>query len=158
MLRVIGFRSFFSLMVMTIFSRSSGVIWRSRPRLLLLTESCRRICGCEMSSGAEVEEEVWSLSNSSASSSASDSTLPERLGTSYRPSELLNAMEMAGVVELASDTGSQQKVSLFHNLQLKFSNLRPSSSDPEHREKTELLLVTAQMMFEKHKLTHLSTC
>lgn len=43
---------------------------------------------------------------------------------------------MAGVVELASETGSQQKVSRFHNRQLKFSNLRPSSRDPEHREKT----------------------
>jgi hypothetical protein len=45
-------------------------------------------------------------------------------------------MEMAGVVELASETGSQQKVSLFHNRQLKFSNLRPSSNEPAHLEKT----------------------
>src|SRR5271167_3462657 len=33
-------RSFFSLIVRTIFSRSSGVIWRSRPRLLIVLESC----------------------------------------------------------------------------------------------------------------------
>jgi hypothetical protein len=31
----------FFLMVMTIFSRSSGVMCRSRPRLRLCTESCR---------------------------------------------------------------------------------------------------------------------
>ena len=41
LLRESGERSFFSLMVMTIFSRSSGVMWRSRPRLRLWTESCR---------------------------------------------------------------------------------------------------------------------
>lgn len=91
-----------------------------------------------MSRGWDVDEEVLSLSNSSASSSANESRLPERLGTSveYRPSEFLDAMEMTGVVEFASDTGSQQKVSLFHNRQLRFSSLRPSSKDPEHLEKT----------------------
>jgi hypothetical protein len=55
----------------------------------------------------------------------------------YRPSELLWEMEMAGVVALASETGSQQNVSLFHSLQLRFSSLRPSSNDPAHLEKTE---------------------
>lgn len=87
--------------------------------------------------GPDVGEEL-SVSNSTASSS-NESRLPERLGTSeleYRPSGLLAAMEIAGVVELASDTGSQQKVSLFHSLQLRFSNLRPSSKDPAHLEKT----------------------
>jgi hypothetical protein len=99
-----------------------------------------------MSRSAEAEEEVLSLSNSSASSSTSESRLPERLGTSveYRPSEFLDAMEMAGVVALAPETGSQQKVSLFHSLQLRFSNLSPSSSEPEHLEKTEVQLVSAQ--------------
>ena len=85
-----------------------------------------------------MEAEVWSLSNSIASSSTSESRLPDRLGTSaaYPPSELLAEMEMAGVVELASETGSQQKVSLFHSRQLRFSNLRPSSSEPAHLENT----------------------
>jgi hypothetical protein len=89
-----------------------------------------------------VEAEVWSLSNSIASSSTSESRLPDRLGTSaaYPPSELLAEMEMAGVVELASETGSQQKVSLFHNRQLRFSNLRPSSSEPAHLENTVHML------------------
>ena len=93
-----------------------------------------------------MEAEVWSDSNSRASSSGSESRLPERLGTSiveYRPSELLDAIEIAGVVALASEIGSQQKVSLFHNLQLRFSNLRPSSRDPAHREKTTSLLAFA---------------
>ena len=90
-----------------------------------------------ISTGA-VEAEVLSVSNSRASSSASESRLPDRLGTSveYRPSELLAEMEMAGVVELASETGSQQNVSLFHSRQLKFSNLRPSSNEPAHLENT----------------------
>jgi hypothetical protein len=97
-----------------------------------------------MSTGAEVEVEVESVSNSRASSSASDSRLPERLGTSvveYRPSGLLVAMEIAGVVALASEIGSQQKVSLFHSLQLKFSNRRPSSNDAAHLENTTPVLV-----------------
>lgn len=141
MLGASGSRSFFSLIVMTIFSRSSGVICRSRPRLRLFTESCLWISGWAMSRGADVEEEL-SVSNSKASSS-NESRLPERLGTSvleYRPSELLDEMEIAGVVALASDTGSQQKVSLFHNLQLKFSSLRPSSNEPAHLEKTVHML------------------
>jgi hypothetical protein len=54
----------------------------------------------------------------------------------YRPSEFLEDMEIAGVVALASDMGSQQNVSLFHNLQLKFSNRRPSSNEPAHLENT----------------------
>jgi hypothetical protein len=41
LLRESGSRSFFSLIVMTIFSRSSGVMCRSRPRLRLWIESCR---------------------------------------------------------------------------------------------------------------------
>jgi hypothetical protein len=40
---------------------------------------------------------------------------------------------MAGVVAFASP-GAQQKVSLFHNLQLRFSKRRPSSIEPEHLE------------------------
>lgn len=118
------------------------MICRSWPRLRLFTESCLCLSGWEMSRGADVEEEL-SVSNSRASSS-NESRLPDRLGTSvqeYRPSELLEEIEIAGVVALASDTGSQQKVSLFHNLQLRFSNLRPSSNEPAHLEKTTLELV-----------------
>jgi hypothetical protein len=102
---------------------------------------------------------VLSESNSRASSSTSESRLPDRLGGSaeYRPSELLAEMEIAGVVALASEAGSQQKVSLFHNRQLKFSNLRPSSIDEAHREKTAnmLLFVCGPNSNED---THPSTC
>jgi hypothetical protein len=64
--------SFCSTMETTIFSKSPEVICRSRPRLRLLAhESCRRILGRIISTG--VESEV----NSTASSSASESTLPD---------------------------------------------------------------------------------
>jgi len=155
LLRESGSRSFFSLIVITIFSRSSGVMCRSRPRLRLCTESCRWIWGRVISTGAEVEVEVLSVSNSRASSSASESRLPDRLGTSaeYRPSELLAEMEMAGVVELASEIGSQQKVSLFHNRQLKFSSLRPSSNEPAHLENTANV-----SLFVRHGFQRTLTC
>lgn len=87
---------------------------------------------------SRAEEEEWSESKSIASSSTNESRLVERPGISveYRPSELLHEMEIAGVVELASETGSQQNVSRFQSLQLKFSSLRPSSKDPAHLENT----------------------
>lgn len=127
-----GSRSFFSLIVITIFSKSSGVICRSLPRLLLQAESCRCTLGLVMLRGADVEA-LSSLSDSMASSSARESRLPDSSGTSevYRPSELLCEIDIAGVVALASP-GAQQNVSLFHNLQLKFSSRRPSSIDPAH--------------------------
>lgn len=96
-----------------------------------------------MSKGAAPEARVES-SNSRASSSGSESRLPDRLGTSfdeYRPSGLLDAMEVAGVVAFASEMGSQQKVSLFHSLQLRFSNRRPCSKDAAHLENTTRVLV-----------------
>lgn len=102
---------------------------------------------------------MLSVSNSRASLSASESRLVDRLGGSaeYRPSKLLAEMEMPGVVLLASETGSQQKVSLFHNRQLKFSNLRPSSNDEAHREKTiDVLVLPNQVHFKER--AHPSTC
>lgn len=114
-----------------------------------------------MSRGAEVEEEVLSDSKSRASSSTSESRLPESSGTSddeYRPSEFLEDIEIAGVVALASETGSQQNVSLFHNLQLRFSNLRPSSNDPAHLEKTAMKLVLGKSRRNSVIRTHQSTC
>lgn len=76
-----GSKSFFSLIVMTIFSRSSGVICLSFPRLRLLQpESCRRTRGLVMTRGADVDA-LSSLSDSMASSSA-ESMLPESSGTS----------------------------------------------------------------------------
>ena len=140
-----GSRSFFSLMVMTIFSKSSGVMWRSRPLLRLLPESWRATLGRKMLSGADVDA-LSSLSDSITSSS-NEPMLLESSGMSdeYLPSELRCAIEMAGVVALASP-GAQQKVSLFHNLQLRFSKRRPSSIDPAHLLKTV------------HMLKRFSTC
>lgn len=91
--------------------------------------------GLAMFMGCDVEA-VSSQSNSIASSS-NDSTLPDSSGMSavYRPSEIRFDIEIAGVVAFASP-GSQQKVSRFHSLQLRFSSLRPSSNDPAHLEKT----------------------
>jgi hypothetical protein len=60
---------------------------------------------------------------------------------------------MAGVVELASETGSQQKVSLFHNRQLRFSNLRPSSNDPAHLENTAQRQSLSRTKFHRSALT-----
>lgn len=79
MLKLRGWSSFFSLIVVTIFSRSSGVMCLSRPRLRLLAESCLRIKGREISRGLQVEVVV---SNSRASSSTTESGLLERSGTS----------------------------------------------------------------------------
>jgi hypothetical protein len=92
-----------------------------------------------MSTALQVISELLSVSNSMASSSARESRLVERLGISvvYCPSELRAEVEMAGVVALASEAESQQKNSRFHNLQLRLSNLRPSSNDAEHFEKTD---------------------
>lgn len=89
--------------------------------------------------GMDVEE-ASSLSYSRDSSSTRESRLPERSGTSAfnRPSEFREEMEMAGTVASASAVGAQQKVSLFHNLQLRFSNRRPSSSWAAQRENTRL--------------------
>jgi hypothetical protein len=75
-----GSRSFFSLMVMTIFSRSSGVMCLSLPRLLLQPESCLRTRGLVIVRGADVDA-LSSLSDSMASSSI-ESMLPERSGMS----------------------------------------------------------------------------
>jgi hypothetical protein len=113
---------------------------RSRPLLRTQLESFRCRRGREIFTGAEVEF-ASSLSNSIASSSANESTLPDKSGISavYRPLEFRADMEIAGVVAFASP-GSQQKVSLFHSLQLRFSKRRPSSTDPAHREKTRPLL------------------
>jgi hypothetical protein len=61
-----------SIIVTTILERSSEVMCRSLPRLRLLAhESCLRILGRRISTGAD------SVVKSTASSSATESTLPE---------------------------------------------------------------------------------
>jgi hypothetical protein len=144
--------------VITIFSKSSGVMCRSRPLLRTQPESCRWTRGREMFTGAEVEF-ASSLSNSIASSSAKESTLPDKSGISavYRPLEFREQIEIAGVVALASPC-SQQKVSRFHNRQLRFSNRRPSSSEPAHREKTIKSLALYKLLTIAASDAYQSTC
>lgn len=70
----------------------------------------------------------------------SESILPDKSGRSELrvASEEFEAM-VRDCVEDETDgrsSVSQQKVSLFHNRQLRFSNLLPCSTEPEHLEKT----------------------
>ena len=75
-----GLRSFFFLIVMTIFSNSSGVMCLSLPRLLLESEPCLCTRGLVVVRGADVDA-LSPLSDSMASSSI-DLMLPERFGMS----------------------------------------------------------------------------
>lgn len=76
-----GSRSFFSSMVMTINSRSSAVICLSLPQFRLQPESCLLTRGLVVVTGAGVDS-TSSLSDSMAFSSANESRLPDRSGTS----------------------------------------------------------------------------
>lgn len=72
--------------------------------------------------------------DSGCSSEDAESTLDESDGTSFRLGRCLD-ISIAGVVENWGCAG-QQNVSLFHNLQLRFSNRFPPSIDSAHFEKT----------------------
>jgi hypothetical protein len=118
-----------------IFSKSSELMWRSRLLRLLMEESWRRILGRAISRGAETEV------NSTASSSASESTLPDSWGTS---SSLLESVGMFWgevgmglmVAEVTSLSSFSMSCSLCQSLQLRFSSLRPCSTESAQREKT----------------------
>ena len=75
------------------------------------------------------------LGSSSGSSESSDSTLEESAGTSFFLGLVLES-PIAGVVA-SFGWVSQQSVSRAHIRQLRFSNLRPSSTVSAHFEKTE---------------------
>lgn len=114
-----------SLIEMTIFSRSMGVMCFSRPLLLLLEESVRR------SSGRASGMVVWRVADvSSVSSDTADSTLDESAGTGM---SVVAAFGRAGnetrggKVDRACDSGLQQNVSRFHKRHDRFSNRLPSS-------------------------------
>ncbi len=97
-----------------------------------------------MSTGSE------SVVNSMASSSTTESTLPDNWGTS---GILCSGISLGSVV--AAHRGevavavSQQNVSRFHNRQLRFSNRRPCSTESAHLEKTEQ--VGLAMIYTPHK-------
>lgn len=124
-----GSNSVVSLMEMTIFSRSTGVMCFSRPLLLLSQESAHRSSGRAfgiMVALAGGDDD----SSSSLSSDNVESRLEDSSGTgmSVVAAFGFREIEMGGeAVERACDSALQQKVSRFHNRQLKFSNRLPSS-------------------------------
>lgn len=112
-----------SLMEMTIFSRSTGVMCFSQGRLLLSVERWR------VSSGRAVAA-------SSSSSDTADSRLEDNSGTGM---SLVAACGFAGFekgVE-GGEGGEQQKVSRFQSRQLRFSRRFPSSMACEVLEKSD---------------------
>lgn len=103
----------------------------SLPLLLLSVESCLRICGLDE---VESEREVFAVREESEIEE-SESTLVERPGT-CRSFESLRISDHRGE-KTGLWSGAQQKVSRFHNLQLRFSYRLPSSIDSAHFEKTD---------------------
>ena len=124
-----GRSSFFSLIVITILSRCNDVMCFSFPLLLDSVDSRLENSGRLMSTAPETDS-VW-FSSCSSSSEAAESTLADSSGISSG-SRLDFWILRVGTVWSCS----QQKVSRFHNLQLRFSNRRPSSSDSAHFENT----------------------
>ena len=122
-----------SMMETTIFSSSSEVMWRSRPRLRLLAhESCLCILGRTISTG------LVSALRSTASSSATESTLPDSCGRSSAVALRGYWMSCGWVVqaEMSASSPSQQKVSRFHSRQLRFSSRLPWATESRHLAKT----------------------
>jgi hypothetical protein len=126
-----GSKSVFSLMLMIIFSRPSDVMCFSLPRLRLSAESSAPSARRLECRGNVAGLTVCLLS---ASSDAAESTLEDNDGTSFALG-CRRKTRIAGVVARCG-CASQQKVSLFHNLQLRFSSRLPSSIDSAHFEKT----------------------
>ena len=126
-----GSRSVFSLMLMIIFSSPSEVMCFSLPLLRLSAESSTSngMRFAFRGKGADLAVRPFP-----ASSDAAESTLDDNEGTSFGLGRR-GRTSMAGVVARCG-CASQQKVSRFHNLQLRFSNLFPSSIDSAHLEKT----------------------
>ena len=124
---------FFSLIDMTILSSLSDVMCFSRP-LLLVVLSIEDFLGDGRTMSSGNTWGGWRASAGSASSEAIESTLADSSGTSLEPGRAWSYSVMTSGVYCGFD--SQQKVSRFHNLQLRFSNRRPSSIDSAHLEKT----------------------
>ena len=157
-----GSMSFFSLMEMTIFSRPNEVMCFSLPLPQLPDTSIRCVGGRLISSGAD----CWvddRCSRPSSSTEEMESTLADRSGMSLELG-LGRFISIAGVVA-SSGCDSQQKVSRFHILQLRFSNRRPSSIDSAHLEKT-VEVASRSVCHREHGMsrsaegaaTHQSTC
>jgi hypothetical protein len=126
-----GFKLVFSLMLMIIFSRPRDVMCFSLPLLRLSAESPAPSGRRPGFRGKVAGRAVCLLS---ASSDAAESTLDDSGGTSFALG-CRRGTWIAGVVARCG-CASQQNVSRFHNLQLRFSNRFPSSMDSAHFEKT----------------------
>jgi len=116
-------RCWLSLIEMTIFSRSTGVMCFSPPRVLLSVERWR------VSSGR-----AWGTSESSSSSDTADSRLEDRSGSG------MSLVAACGLKEAGGERRSgcaQQKVSRFQRRQLRFSSRLPSSMAWEVFEKSD---------------------
>ena len=125
-----GSSSCCSCIFTTIFLNADGVRCFSWPLLRLRAESCSS--GDDSNSG--VVDDESSLWESSDSTLAIESTLADNSGTSFKLGRV--GALMLGVVEDCG-CGGQQKVSLFHNRQLRFSYLLPPSIESAHFEKTD---------------------
>jgi len=117
----------------------------SLPRLeSLLTRQGRLIpTALERWSGSSSSDEAdTTLEESSGISTGSDSwrpSLPIGIVSDSVSVSVSGAAAVVAVVEAATAAGvslSQQKVSRFHSLQLRFSSRRPFSRDAAHFEKT----------------------
>lgn len=116
-----------------IFSRSTGVICFSLPRLQLSVESFRRNSGLENSSA----EDVGSEDKMACSFESSDSILEEREGSDMSSVfDRLENFHCGHGINCGCCSGAQQNVSRFHNLQLRFSRRLPFSMTSEHFENT----------------------
>jgi hypothetical protein len=114
-----GSRLFFSLIEMTIFSRSMGVMWFCwRPRVRCSDDSLL------LNSGLRIGEGCNDDTSSSSDRSSVDETLLERAGR--------------GMLFRGRGMREHTNVSRFHRRQLRFSNRLPSSMA------SEILLKTAE--------------
>jgi len=123
-----------SIMETTIFSKSSEVMCRSRPRLRLLAhESCLRMRGRMMSTGADSDVK------STASSSGTESTLPDNWGRSSADESRFCWISCGWLVaadSISASPLSQQNVSRFQSRQLRFSSRLPCATESRHLAKT----------------------
>lgn len=147
-----GSSCFVSLMEMTIFCRSMGVMCFSQPRFLQLPEESFRLnSGRALGMRGVIVDDVESGSNSS--SDDAESRLEESWGMARSPraaAVVLLAAQARRVVEgeeegaerdccdcREDESGAQQKVSLFQTRKMRFSNRLPSSIACEVFEKSD---------------------
>lgn len=121
-------RCWLSLIEMTIFSRSTGVMCFSRATFLLSVERWRVSSG--RVDGAQ--------DASSSSSDTAESRLDDSSGTGMSPVAARGLYEAGGVRRRGLGSGcAQQKVSRFQRRQLRFSSRLPSSIAWEVLEKSD---------------------